>query len=589
VRGGLGIEIGGGGAGYGGIGGDGSLNGGSGGSCYGGSCAGLAPEPVDVGSGGGGVDGGNGGNGGGAIKLVVKGTLLVDGNLSANGTDGGNGGSVNASGGGGSGGSILVYTGQFDGTGTISANGGNSGGKKEKGGNGGGGRIALYYFNKDFTGVPSVVAGTGGGAPGGTGSFTEGNYGNTNGWAFSSNIGWVSFNCYNDMNLATPEIDHTCDTNRYGVTVNAATGEFTGYAFSSNIGWIKFNPTTAPPAAPFYSACLDQPGVAEFDCDGVGDYTVSGWARACTAVANKVTCEGPVDPLSGGWDGWIKMSAAPAYGVNLDTSSSPPGLTDFAWGSDVIGWLNFDSTIPGSGVFVDIPAGTPTALFECEVIPPGGVFTSPPCTAWNTELLTLKNRSTDPDGPSSGEIIRTEWDILLPGSPPLPWGGDPDVACPPSGPAWPCDLTIPVIAPDTYTVELYVEDNSGQSDTFFGNITIKRDIAPAMECSLDGIVWGSCSAINIVAGEIIFFRDISVASEDAFIGIDDALTVWTFISGSPGGASGVDSTSTTFITIGDNDVTLSVTDDASPGRSRTVVVTITINVGFPDWREVTPF
>ena len=54
----------------------------------------------------------------GAIRLAVADTLLVEGNLSVNGTNGVN------EGGGGSGGSLYLTVGTLDGTGSISANGG---------------------------------------------------------------------------------------------------------------------------------------------------------------------------------------------------------------------------------------------------------------------------------------------------------------------------------------------------------------------------------------------------------------------------------------------------------------------------------
>lgn len=61
------------------------------------------------------------------------------------------------------------------------------------------------------------------------------------GWAWSENIGWVSFNC---ANLGTCPPAGT----EYGVDFDAA-GQITGWAWSENIGWICFGATcggTAP-------------------------------------------------------------------------------------------------------------------------------------------------------------------------------------------------------------------------------------------------------------------------------------------------------------------------------------------------------
>ena len=136
----------GGGGGYGGRGGRGYHPGGSPG---GGAAYGSLTEPVDLGSGG----GGNGGVGGGAIRLVVDGTLTVDGILTAHGNNGGYWG------GGGSGGSIHVTAAAIAGAGEMAANGGDGG--SVRGGGGSGGRIALYYDNMlDFAGEIQAYGGS---------------------------------------------------------------------------------------------------------------------------------------------------------------------------------------------------------------------------------------------------------------------------------------------------------------------------------------------------------------------------------------------------------------------------------------------
>lgn len=104
--------------------------------------------PTNPGSGGGANGAGKtGGNGGGVIKLVVSGTLSLDGTLSANG-----GTSIC---GAGAGGSIWIQANTITSATTgllISANGGTGGiagagtcGSSRPAGGGGGGRIALYY------------------------------------------------------------------------------------------------------------------------------------------------------------------------------------------------------------------------------------------------------------------------------------------------------------------------------------------------------------------------------------------------------------------------------------------------------------
>ena len=146
---------GGGGSAYGGGGAYGG-NGGSSTEAAGGTAYGSVLAPMDIGSGGGrGEPYDIGGGGGGAIRLVVGGTLTIDGALRA---DGGNG-TVHASnyGGGGSGGSICLTVGTFSGTGNISADGGD--GYLANCGSGAGGRIAVVHDASAFTGSMTAYAG----------------------------------------------------------------------------------------------------------------------------------------------------------------------------------------------------------------------------------------------------------------------------------------------------------------------------------------------------------------------------------------------------------------------------------------------
>jgi hypothetical protein len=136
------------GGGHGGSGGA-SLTGALGGSTY------DTLQPVQTGSGGGGIlPSGAGGSGGGLITMSITGNLNVDGILSANGLA-----PTNQTGGGGSGGGISLTASTFSGSGQISANGGAGG--NAGGGGGGGGRIAVVYTNNTFTGSISAFGGSG--------------------------------------------------------------------------------------------------------------------------------------------------------------------------------------------------------------------------------------------------------------------------------------------------------------------------------------------------------------------------------------------------------------------------------------------
>jgi hypothetical protein len=95
-----------------------------------------------------------GGWGGGAVRVIVTGTLQMDGRISANG---GNGSGLG--GGGGSGGAVWVSAGTLAGAGLISANGGNGGMNNPNSAGGGGGRIAIFFTTNSFTGLISAYGG----------------------------------------------------------------------------------------------------------------------------------------------------------------------------------------------------------------------------------------------------------------------------------------------------------------------------------------------------------------------------------------------------------------------------------------------
>jgi len=134
---------------------------------------------------------------------------------------------------------------------------------------------------------------------------------NVSGYAWSSNIGWVSLNCTNDS---------SCGSHDYGVNVDLATGNFSGYAWSSNIGWIDFGPTSGYPEAPNTAAYYDSATGA-----------VTGWAKS----------------LSLGNNGWIKMSGSWTNGVSINSTTGD--FSGYAWNGNAtsdtqpgIGWLSFN-------------------------------------------------------------------------------------------------------------------------------------------------------------------------------------------------------------------------------------------------------
>jgi len=213
---------------------------------------------------------------------------------------------------------------------------------------------------------------------------------NVSGWAWSENIGWISFNSKNcdidddgvyeganEGGGSTPA-PTGCPASgtayAYGMKINPA-GDISDYVWSENIGLVAFKRTNTgtPPMPPYngggaFIAKTDNlntnicdannNGFLDANCGGKDDSTtptstykqVFGWARAISACkdslwdGNKCTGSGAGN-LSGGWDGWIRFSKDPAelgpkYAVTMDLTTKQ--FRGWAWGGDVIGWVSFN-------------------------------------------------------------------------------------------------------------------------------------------------------------------------------------------------------------------------------------------------------
>ena len=140
---------------------------------------------------------------------------------------------------------------------------------------------------------------------------------NLSGYAWSDNIGWISFNC-SDAG--------TCGNVNYGVNVEE-NGDLSGYAWSDNIGWISFNEGEL-------AGC--PVGACKAKLEG---NDLKGWAKALAG-----------DDADDGWDGWISLDCAIAgvcgdsdYGAVLNGAD----FEGYAWGDEVIGWIQFNSDFGG--------------------------------------------------------------------------------------------------------------------------------------------------------------------------------------------------------------------------------------------------
>jgi len=150
---------------------------------------------------------------------------------------------------------------------------------------------------------------------------------NTHGWAWSDNVGHISFNCNNDYNgnntmgpAYMSELENRCSTSCYGVNVSTSTEIVSGYAWSDNIGWISFNQS-------------DLVGCPSGICNAKVDILtgkVSGWGKAINSTNQNY--------------GWISLNGSD-YQVNIGLSTGE--FHNYAYGGGpvseaVVGWTSFN-------------------------------------------------------------------------------------------------------------------------------------------------------------------------------------------------------------------------------------------------------
>lgn len=165
-----------------------------------------------------------------------------------------------------------------------------------------------------------------------------GNGENVIGFAWSENFGWVSFNSKDcDINgngtvAAGENPPAGCPLgaiSNYGVNVDT-NGDFSGFAWSENLGWISFNrsATGNPPGQPYLN------GTGPIAHLNSGNGQVDGWAKALILGAD-------------GWIKFRKFGSdsGASYGVSVDLATGQ--LSGWAWNGNTTqgvgaGWLSFN-------------------------------------------------------------------------------------------------------------------------------------------------------------------------------------------------------------------------------------------------------
>lgn len=148
------------------------------------------------------------------------------------------------------------------------------------------------------------------------------------GWAWSSNIGWISFNSGNSGSGGGGPYKVEISTSTSGSSI---VGDLSGYAWSSNVGWVSFNITDL-------SGCLGASKATVNFTTGV----VSGWIRVLS-----------VKDGTNGWDGCVELAGTNhvsdrsyngTQGVTYHEEGTSPNnvgvFKGYSWASD-FGWLSF--------------------------------------------------------------------------------------------------------------------------------------------------------------------------------------------------------------------------------------------------------
>lgn len=362
----------------------------------------------------------------------------------------------------------------------------------------------------------------------------------------------------------------------YGVEIDITTGALSGYAWSDNIGWISFEPVSVV-GCPDTSFIPDPiPGSPCQAYINLTDGKVYGWARACSVFDSG--CSGAVTSGNlGGWSGWIKFDGSdPLYESYLDSVPNPSEFRKWAWGDNVvIGWVSLNNIDTGGPVDyevkTDLKSNTPpVASFTCEDSV-GAILN--PCQTYLGTPLYLINRSTDSDG----SIVLSTWyqdgvslySCFLPGDPL-------------------CDNTYGG-SRGQWSVKLYVEDDlGGFNETAPIIVTVLRDIVASFQCSLDQEeprTWQPCSAITPIEGDTLYLKDTSVPSERDF-GVNAAINSWEWRIVGGGIIGNIPEVEFEGV-LPSMVIRLTVTDDN--GRTASKDEPLSSIMPLPIWREIPPF
>jgi hypothetical protein len=152
------------------------------------------------------------GQSGGGVVTITASTLETAGDIQANGVQ-------SPLSGGGSGGTIFIQAGHWNGSGSLTVNGGYGG---SNGGSGGGGRLAVHYNESSFAGQLTAFGGIG---------YDSGGPGTVFTWDKSNNIKRLEISNDSGATLGQPTL----------IEVTSMAATFGGFAWLTESGMAQFD------------------------------------------------------------------------------------------------------------------------------------------------------------------------------------------------------------------------------------------------------------------------------------------------------------------------------------------------------------
>ena len=172
----------------------------------------------------------------------------------------------------------------------------------------------------------------------------------TSGYSWGGNFGYLKGNSCDDPS------DQNC-TQTYGIQI-ADDGTLSGYAWSSNIGWVSFEPVAVSGFVYDDMGNVTFQAKVDFSANGGnGPYPVKGWARACSVFVSGCSGNMKLKIYRGNngvdekdaWDGFINLSGTKtdgsAWANPVVVSSDKKKMTGYAWGGDVVGWVQMNFAV----------------------------------------------------------------------------------------------------------------------------------------------------------------------------------------------------------------------------------------------------